>query len=81
MHNEAQCLRNEIAIMRPHWINARLVALHHFANRHDGRTSKPARQWIAEFRRLYRPQAIERLAQIEAGAPMRQWNPDAGRFE
>ena len=35
MHNEAKCLRNEIAIMRPHWINARLVALHHFANRHD----------------------------------------------
>jgi hypothetical protein len=80
MHNEAQCLRNEIQTMRPQWMNAQRVALHHYANRHDGRTSKPARQWLAEFRRLYRPQAIERLAQIEAGAPMRQWNSTTGQW-
>lgn len=81
MYTEAECLRNEIKVMRPQWMNARRVALHHYANRHDGRTNKPARQWIAEFRRLYRAEAVKRLAQIEAGAPMRRWNPDAGQFQ
>lgn len=40
------------SIMRPQVDYAIRVALHHFARRHDGRGSRPARQWIDEARQL-----------------------------
>lgn len=43
---------NAAIIMRPHFAPVLRYIRHHFANRHDGRGSLAARQWIAEIRNI-----------------------------
>jgi hypothetical protein len=80
-YTEKQCLQNELQIMHPIALRAKLTALHHFKHRHDGRTSKPARQYLAEYRKAYRADTRARLAAIEAGAPMRAWCEQTGQWK
>jgi len=72
-YTELQCLKNEINVMQAQASNARRLTLHHFKHRHDGRTSRPARQWLDEYRKTYRAATRARIAEIEAGAPQRVW--------
>ncbi len=72
-YTELQCLRNGINVMQAQADNARRLTLHHFKHRHDGRTSRPARQWLEEYRKTYRAADRARIAEIEAGAPQRVW--------
>lgn len=43
---------NRVSIMRGQMNQIRRTIAHHFARRHDGRGKQPARNWIAEYRRL-----------------------------
>ena len=72
-YTELQCLRNGINVMQAQADNARRLTLHHFKHRHDGRTNRPARQWLETYRKTYRAADRARLAEIEAGAPQRVW--------
>ena len=80
MYNERQCLENELSIIRPIAMRAKLAALHHFKHRHDGRGNEPARKWIAEFRKSDRPATSARLEAIKAGQPMRNWCASTGQW-
>ena len=57
-----------VRIMRPQIENVKRTAMHHLHNRHDGRGSRPARQWIAEVRRIDKASGYSEALRIHQSA-------------